>query len=336
MTSAREYLYQALEIDTLAEILAQDNHPWAEHLPAEASAMLDSINHGSLEQWLLSLKNAPRVQGSRQLAQPTVNIQSSSKISPQDKAALLSTLHSLKPWRKGPYELFGIQVDSEWRSDKKWTRIQNHIDLSGKRVLDVGCANGYFGWRMLDAGAKFVLGIDPGLLFIIQFLLINQSIRPVEHPSKHFLLPYRLEDLPKDMAYFDQVFSMGVLYHRRSLFDHLFELKQCLKPGGELVLETLVVPSEYGEMLIPRDRYARMRNVWFIPSTQLLCDCLLRSGFVDPRVIDERQTQIDEQRKTEWIDSQSLEDCLDPNNANLSIEGYPAPRRAIVLAQKPA
>ena len=56
---------------------------------------------------------------------------------------------------------------------------------------------------------------------------------------------------------------MGVLYHRRSPIDHLLELKGCLQTGGELVLETLVIDGGLGEVLVPENRYAKMRNVWF-------------------------------------------------------------------------
>ena len=77
---------------------------------------------------------------------------------------------------------------------------------------------------------------------------------------------------------FDTVFSMGVLYHRRSPFHHLAELKNCLKPDGELVLETLVIDGKRGEVLVPERRYSKMHNVWFLPSCLTLESWLKRSG----------------------------------------------------------
>jgi len=128
---------------------------------------------------------------------------------------------------------------------------------------------------------------------------------------------------------------MGVLYHRRSPFDHLKELKGALRPGGELVLETLVVPGEAHRVLVPDDRYARMRNVWFLPSAPELVRWLVRAGFKNVRTVDINQTSIKEQRATPWMTYQSLQDFLDPSDLNRTVEGYPAPTRAILVANKP-
>lgn len=63
---------------------------------------------------------------------------------------------------------------------------------------------------------------------------------------------------------------MGVLYHRRSPLEHLWQLKDQLVQDGELVLETLVVEGDENTVLVPGDRYAQMRNVYFIPSALAL------------------------------------------------------------------
>ena len=335
MSKHTEYLYVALGIKPLVKQLEQDEHRWANSLPQNVRSLLDTFKHGDLESWLGLLKSLPEVENlDIQLNKNAITLYGS-KLNSAQQAQLLASLQGLKPWRKGPYNLFGIDIDTEWRSDLKWQRIEQHLDLSDKTVLDVGCANGYFGWRMLGAGARAVVGIDPGWLFIVQFLVLNHYARQANIPGTHSLLPYRLEDLPDNLEYFDHVFSMGVLYHRRSVFDHLFELKRCLKPGGELLLETLVIPKSAGEVLVPHDRYARMRNVWFLPNTEILCGWLARAGFTDVQPIDETVTSLEEQRKTDWLDSQSLEHCLDPENPALTIEGYPAPRRAIIVARRP-
>jgi len=335
MTQHAEFLYQALGIEQLVAQLEQDEHRWASKLQQDTYSLLTEFKHGDLERWLGVLNGLPAVRDvALGLDQNTITL-SGSGLDLSERHQLLESLQELKPWRKGPYNIFGIDIDTEWRSDLKWQRIEKHLDLKNKTVLDVGCANGYFGWRMLGTGAKCVVGVDPGWLFIVQFLLLNHYAQQVNLPGTHALLPCRLEDLPQNLEYFDTVFSMGVLYHRRSVFDHLFELKRCLKPGGELVLETLVIPKAVGEVLVPRDRYARMRNVWFLPNADILCGWLARAGFIDIRTINETATSLEEQRKTDWLDSQSLEYCLDPKNPDLTIEGYPAPRRAILLARRP-
>lgn len=335
MTEHAEFLYQALGIGSFVTQLQEDEHRWANSLPEQSEALLAELKHGDLEHWLTLLQSLPAARNIQFALEQNVLTLSSSPLPESQQQQLLTVLRGLKPWRKGPYQIFGIDIDTEWRSDLKWARIEAYLDLKGKTVLDVGCANGYFGWRMLGVGAKTVVGIDPGWLFIVQFLLFNQYAKQTQTPGLHTLLPYRLEDMPDKLDYFDSVFSMGVLYHRRSVFDHLLELKHCLKPGGDLLLETLVIPRNYGEVLVPRDRYARMRNVWFLPNTDILCAWLARAGFTDIQPIDESVTSLDEQRKTAWLDSQSLKDCLDPKNPELTIEGYPAPRRSIVLARRP-
>ena len=128
---------------------------------------------------------------------------------------------------------------------------------------------------------------------------------------------------------------MGVLYHRKSPFDHLLELKETLKPGGQLILETLVIEGKVGEVLVPEGRYSKMGNVWFIPAPATLETWLKKTGFINITCIDISQTSTAEQRSTEWMRFQSLQDFLDPLDQNKTIEGYPAPKRAIFLANTP-
>ena len=77
-----------------------------------------------------------------------------------------NALIKLKPWRKGPLRFGSTVIETEWRSDWKWERIKKQgIDLSEKFVLDIGAGNGYYLFRMLGAGAKVALGVDPTILF---------------------------------------------------------------------------------------------------------------------------------------------------------------------------
>ncbi len=244
--------------------------------------------------------------------------------------AIEAQLKQFRPWRKGPFNFFGTEINTEWRSDWKWSRIQPHLaNLQGRRVLDIGCGNGYHLFRMLGDGAEMALGIDPTRLFLYQFHIARHFLPP----TAAFLLPLRSEDLPAFNC-FDTVFSLGVLYHRRSPIDHLLELQSFLRPGGELVLETLIVAGDEDTVLVPQGRYAKMPNVWFLPSANLLEIWLKRIGLTNVRTVDVNQTSTEEQRVTDWMTFQSLNDFLDPNNKNLTLEGLPAPTRAIVIAEK--
>lgn len=298
-------------------------------------ALLDNLQnkHGNYLQWLeLCLQN---INTDMQLqnfsvSDGTVCIGEQKNINQIQKDNIYQQLMSLKPWRKGPFELFAIEIDCEWRSNLKWDRLKNKIDVRGKQILDVGCANGYFGYRLLESGACRVLGIDPGWLFHAQFLMFKKFLPQL--PLFHF--PITMEQLPQNMNYFDTVLSMGVLYHRRSPFEHLFQLKQALCKGGQLVLETLVVDGPEHYCLVPQDRYAKMRNVWFIPSVPTLILWLKRCGFVDIEVVCCEKTTAKEQRKTDWMDQESLDDFLMKDNPQKTIEAYPAPMRVVVLASK--
>jgi len=303
---------------------------WADSLPEKISAALTPQSHGSLASWLTIVAElTPYPTTQKDLTADTVQIGGSDDLTLEQQQQLKTQLTTFHPWRKGPYNLFGIHIDTEWRSDWKWARLKDHIaPLKNRLVLDVGCGNGYHCWRMLGEQAKMVVGIDPLALNVMQF----QLIRKLYGEAPIYVLPLGIEDLPENLKCFDTVFSMGVLYHRRSPIDHLLELRDCLQSGGELVLETLIIDGCLGETLLPKDRYAKMRNVWFIPSCDTLISWLERCGFTNCRIVDITATSTEEQRSTEWMQFNSLKDFLDPENPNLTIEGFPAPKRAIVIA----
>ena len=301
---------------------------WAQTLPVLLATKL-AEGHGDLPRWQAAVDALPALAVARRELAEAFFLDGTSTAA--QRATLEQALKGLMPWRKGPFELFGVHVDTEWHSDWKWARVAPHLDLAGKRVLDVGCGNGYYQWRMLGAGADCVLGVDPNWLFFCQFLAMKNYLP--ELPTWH--LPLALEELPEKLEGFDTVFSMGVLYHRRSPIDHLLALKDCLLRGGELVLETLVVDGDASTVLVPEDRYAQMRNVWFLPSVPALELWLRRAGFVDVRCVDVSVTTTAEQRSTEWMKYQSLPEFLDPQNHGRTVEGLPAPKRAVLLARKP-
>lgn len=349
---------------------------WAAQLPDAIARGLNPQRWGDLPQWQQCLDSLPSLTASSCDFSTGVRIGEANDCSDAQREQLRTSLMALHPWRKGPYQLFGLDVDTEWRSDWKWDRLLPHIaPLKDKLVLDVGCGNGYHCWRMYGEGAQRVIGIDPSPRFVVQFYALkhfaNQFPTPasaLQFPSKTAspetlalkktgpstqqapartttaqhavdtslpvdILPLGIEDLPATLEAFDTVFSMGVLYHRRSAMDHLLELKACLKPGGQLVLETLVIDGSKDEVLVPEGRYAKMRNVWFIPSPPTLLSWLRKCGFKTPRLVDVCDTSTAEQRSTPWMHFESLPDFLDANDSSRTCEGHPAPRRAVFVAE---
>lgn len=293
---------------------------------------LDTRRYGDIPKWQHVLDNMPVLDHvTATLNKDRVTLTSNSPLSKNQQGDLQQNLMGLHPWRKGPFDFFGVEIDTEWRSDWKWQRIAEHISpLKDRCVLDVGCGSGYHCWRMRGEGAAFVLGIDPSPKNVFQFEAIKQYLpdEPVH------LLPLRSEDMPQTMPVFDTVFSMGVLYHRRSPFDHLEELRNVMRPGGELVLETLIVDGEEHTVFVPAGRYAQMRNVWFLPSAKTLEAWLKRMGFKNIRTVNIDQTSCEEQRSTDWMTFHSLAQFLDPEDSSKTVEGYPAPKRAFVIAEK--
>ena len=307
--------------------------PWLSVIKEQIKNGLTVEAYGKLPEWRETLTQLPSIKPQTiSLDEVAVTAESLPLLTSGEQEKLKETLKQLMPWRKGPYHFHGVDIDTEWRSDFKWDRLKSIIKpLHGKNVLDVGCGNGYHSWRMLGMGAELVIGIDPSPLFVMQF----QAVKHLIGDKNIFVLPIGIQDVPDNLQAFDSVFSMGVLYHRRSAIDHLYQLRSCLKPGGELVLETLVIEGDDQQVLVPADRYAQMRNVWFIPSSKAMILWLSRCGFKNIKLVDESYTSQEEQRATEWMQYHSLKDYLDPNDPSKTIEGYPAPLRAIFTAEAP-
>lgn len=283
------------------------------------------------QRYLNALAGLPRVTPSLlELDRDWVRIGETHDLSGEERLLLHDALMACAPWRKGPFELFDIRIDSEWVSSLKWDRVKDVMaPLAGRRILDVGSSNGYYMFRMAAHNPRFVLGIEPYLTFFFQFQLLQHFARVPELQT----LPLKFEELPAMDEAFDSVFCMGILYHRRSPFDFIAALRRFLRPGGELVLETLVLPGDGDMALCPTGRYAKMNNVYFIPTVSSLKFWLERNGFEKVRCVDVTPTTEAEQRKTPWVPTESLSDFLDPLDKGKTVEGYPAPVRAIFLAE---
>ena len=294
------------------------------------NALTDRIgfrSHGRDQEWNQRLSALPQLD--KVTADFSLDRVSLSSVETIDPVSLSKILMGLHPWRKGPFDIFGIQIDSEWRSDWKWRRILPHLSpLEGRRILDVGTGNGYFLYRMLGEHVDLALGIDPTRLFSYQF----QALQNLQPENRAFLLPLKDEDMPP-CQFFDTVFSLGVLYHRRQPIKHLQQLTNSLRPGGELVLETLII-QEGTASLEPIGRYAQMRNVWLVPTISHVEELLHQCHYQDIKVADINVTSMAEQRSTAWMRYQSLEDFLDPEDSSKTIEGFPAPVRAVIIATK--
>lgn len=303
---------------------------WADLLSEAVLSRGHALKHGHLPRWEQAVSRLPPrpLPCEYQIVDGSIHIDCS--LQPSETDTVRTALKDLCPWRKGPFQFDTVHIDTEWRSDWKWDRLAASISpLGGRKVLDVGCGSGYHLWRMHKAGAALVLGIDPSLLYLMQF---NAAQHFIQQTNVQFL-PLSMETLPAQMHTFDTVFSMGVLYHRRDPLLHLTELRQALDDNGELVIETLVIPGDDDSSLLLDDRYANMRNIYELPTVNRLCRWLSSTGFHNLNIVSVAPTSRQEQRSTAWMPSHSLAQALDPENSELTIEGHPRPLRAIITAQ---
>jgi len=319
-----------LDFDALFEDLAANGlESWRGTLEPALDEKLADAAHGDLPKWRQVLASLPSCDSpAAELSGPVI-IAGPAAFRPAERERVRALLMQLAPWRKGPFQVGDILIDAEWRSDRKWARLADGVSpLANRLVLDVGCGNGYYALRMRGMGARLVVGVDPMLLYVAQHAAIRHFMprQPVH------VLPLRLQELPHS-GIFDTVLSMGVLYHQRAPQDHLDRLRRALKPAGELVLETLILPGRLKEARTPA-RYARMKNVWLLPTLPLLLDWLEQAGFTGARTADISTTTNLEQRRTDWMTFESLAEALDPEDHNLTIEGWPAPQRVVVVSRR--
>ena len=250
-------------------------------------------------------------------------------LSDDEATQIKETALLMKPWRKGPFQFNELFIDSEWQSQIKYNLLEPHFDLKDKIVGDIGCNNGYYLFRMLSQKPKKLIGFDPSAIYYSQFLFLNHFIKSD--------IVYELLGVEHVEFYehkFDTLFCLGVLYHRSDPVAMLKSLFKGLNKGGELILDTFMIDGEEEICLTPKDRYSKIPNIYFVPTVPALINWCHRAGFETVEILETMKTEHNEQRKTKWIDTQSLEDFLDPNDPEKTVEGYPAPKRVYIKALK--
>lgn len=243
-----------------------------------------------------------------------------------------TVLREFMPWRKGPFDIFGIEVDSEWRSQKKWARLAPFLpDLKNKVVADIGCSNGYYMFRMAAHEPKCVLGFEPYVQHYFAFKALNQ----LAGQKNLYIEPFGVEDITLFPETFDVIFLMGIIYHRISPVEMLRDIKNSMKSGATLILESQAIPGEEPVALFPEKTYAKVPGTYFVPTANCLAHWLGRVGFESIEFFASHSMTSDEQRKTDWMTFESYSDFLDPSDPSLTIEGYPAPIRIFFKATAP-
>jgi tRNA (mo5U34)-methyltransferase len=274
-------------------------------------------------QALCNIKEDKSIINSVNFSHNEINIQTEKGLDNQ------SNLTELIPWRKGPFKLNNTYIDTEWQSHLKWDRFKPVMNkIPSKRILDIGCGNGYYMFKMLEHSPKQVIGIDPSHLCYFQFHAMQHYI---QSKVLHYL-PIGWGDLEPFKHYFDTTLCMGIMYHHKSPIELLNTIKTITKPKGTLLFDTLIIDGDEDIALFPKDRYACMPNVYFLPTINCLMNMLKRAGFKDINILSMDVTTSEEQRVTPWTFNKSLSDFLDPTDNTKTIEGYPAPKRVALCA----
>lgn len=262
----------------------------------------------------------------------TVTIGNRDEISQGEYDDLYRVLKTLHPWRKGPFNLFGIDIDAEWRSNRKWDRLLPHLpDLKGKVIADVGSNNGYYMFRMASHEPKLVVGFEPYLNHFFVFHMLRR-FSGLTNLDMELL---GVEDMGFFGPSFDVVFLMGILYHRISPLECLKEVKDAMSPGGTIIVESQAIPGDEPVALFPEERYAKVPGTYFVPTGRCLQNWMVRAGFSNVEIFCSHRMSSDEQRKTKWMEFESYSDFIDPEDSSKTVEGYPAPLRVFLKGIKP-
>lgn len=262
-----------------------------------------------------------------------VTIGKSDEINPSEQQIIRKNLKQFMPWRKGPFSVFGIDVDAEWRSERKWQRLESHLpDLHGKIIADIGCNNGYYMFRMAHHKPKFVLGLEPS----VQHYYCYNALKEMAGLDNQEIDLLGVEHLSLFPDCFDVIFLMGIIYHRPSPIDTLRDIISSLQPGGTLMVESQAIPGNEPYALFPDKTYAKVPGTYFVPTGACLANWMQKAGFVEIELFCSHPMNNDEQRQTAWMEFESYNDFIDPENSNITVEGYPAPCRVFLKGRKKA
>ena len=264
----------------------------------------------------------------------TVIIGNAEEISDSERLNVTEQLKAFMPWRKGPFSVFGVDIDAEWRSERKWQRVSPALpDLTGKIIADIGCNNGYYMFRMVPERPKLVLGFEPS----VQHYYCFKALQGMAGCPGLDIDLLGVEHLSLFNSCFDVVFLMGVIYHRPSPVDTLRDILCALQPGGTLIVESQAIPGNLPIALFPTDTYAKVPGTYFVPTGSCLCNWMTKAGFTDVELFCSHLMSGAEQRRTDWMVFESYDDFIAPaSEGTMTIEGYPAPWRIFVKGRKKA
>ena len=316
---------------------------YIDHLPV--SAKYDEIlkTHNALQKWVTQdkkgfLRYRTPCEALQQFPATNINcnddwvqIGTDDEITKEEQQKIEYHLRQFMPWRKGPFSVYGIPVDSEWQSQRKWQRLVDFLpNMKGKIIGDIGCSNGYYMFRMAPYNPELVIGFEPSVQHYYCFKALN-GMAGQENLDINLMGVQHLNLFPEC---FDILFCMGIIYHRSSPIECLREIYSSLRPGGTLILESQAIPGESEMALFPKKTYAKVPGTYFVPTGNCLINWLARAGFTDIDLFCQHPMSSVEQRQTDWMTFESYADFIQSQDSKITVEGYPAPDRVFLKALK--
>jgi tRNA (mo5U34)-methyltransferase len=218
---------------------------------------------------------------------------------PISRDEIQKRIRQLGPWFHN-MELGGVQTAPEhFLGDYPRFKFRNfeHIlpgDLTGKRVLDIGCNGGFYSIEMKRRGAERVLAIDYDETYLAQARFAAEVCgMDIEFAR------LSVYDVAQIGEKFDLVIFMGVLYHLRHpllaldlIREHVARdlmLFQSMQRGdpGEMPIERdysfeqtdIFEDSRFPRMFFIERRYAKDPTNWWIPNAACVEAMLRSAGF---------------------------------------------------------
>jgi tRNA (mo5U34)-methyltransferase len=165
----------------------------------------------------------------------------------------------------------------------KWDRINKMVDFNNKKILDLGCSDGYFSCKSLEAGAKQVSGIDLDPLRIEK----ANFVKSIYNYTNVFFSVKDVYKIDLDKEKYDIILCLGLL-HR---IPDMSKLLEKISNTKTLVIETKIYNTDeaickWGGGNSKSNQY---NNLYNIPSFNYLKSILELYGFTNIKTdIDNR------------------------------------------------
>jgi tRNA (mo5U34)-methyltransferase len=170
-------------------------------------------------------------------------------------------------------------------------------DLSGKRVLDVGTANGYWAFEMERRGAQVTavdvassseLDFPPQVRALLRTMPARQRGQRFQEAharlgSRVQYRPLSIYDLTSEtIGHFDLVHAGDILLHLERPLDALRHLHNVLEGGGQLIISDTVdprLPARQGPTFLTNYLGGWETHTWWCPSVDALGQMIVDTGF---------------------------------------------------------